>query len=96
MVRFDDHADGPDGERLYENQTVLVMRLKWGRIVDQEDFYADTGRIRPSTGSSPSWESPRSRGSRPEPDEREEASLTAHRISRHGPRHARLRRRSAQ
>ncbi len=45
MVRFDDHADGPDGERLYENRTVLVMRMKRGKIVNHEDFYADTGRL---------------------------------------------------
>ncbi len=45
MVRFDDHADGPDGTRLYENRTVLVMRTKWGKVVDHEDFYVDTGSI---------------------------------------------------
>jgi ketosteroid isomerase-like protein len=45
MVRFDDHADGPDGERLYENRTVLVVRTRWGRIVDHEDFYVDTTRL---------------------------------------------------
>lgn len=45
MVRFDDHADGPDGTRLYENRTVLVMRTRWGKVVDHEDFYVDTGRI---------------------------------------------------
>ncbi len=45
MVRFDDHADGPDGTRLYENRTVLVMRTKWGKIVDHEDFYVDTSSI---------------------------------------------------
>jgi ketosteroid isomerase-like protein len=45
IVRFDDHADGPDGTRLYENRTVLVLRTKWGKVVEQEDFYADTARI---------------------------------------------------
>jgi ketosteroid isomerase-like protein len=45
MVRFDDHADAPDGTRLYENRTVLVMRTRWGKVVDQEDFYADTSSI---------------------------------------------------
>jgi ketosteroid isomerase-like protein len=45
MVRFDDHADGPDGTRLYENRTVLVLRTRWGKIVEHEDFYVDTGRI---------------------------------------------------
>jgi ketosteroid isomerase-like protein len=45
IVRFDDWADGPDGERIYANRTVLVARTRWGRIVEQEDFYEDTGRI---------------------------------------------------
>jgi ketosteroid isomerase-like protein len=45
IVRFDDHADGPDGTRLYENRTVLVLRTKWGKVVEQEDYYADTARI---------------------------------------------------
>jgi ketosteroid isomerase-like protein len=44
-VRFDDHADGPDGTRVYENRTVLVLRMRWGKVVDHEDFYVDTGRI---------------------------------------------------
>ncbi len=44
-VRFDDHADGPDGSRLYENRTVLVLRTRWGKVVGQEDFYTDTERI---------------------------------------------------
>ena len=44
-VRFDDHADGPDGTRLYENRTVLVLRTKWGKVVEQEDFYVDTEGI---------------------------------------------------
>ncbi|MBV9195145.1 MAG: nuclear transport factor 2 family protein [Solirubrobacterales bacterium] len=44
-VRFDDHADAPDGTRLYENQTVLVLRTKRGKVVEQHDFYLDTGRI---------------------------------------------------
>jgi ketosteroid isomerase-like protein len=44
-VRFDDHADGPDGTRLYENRTALVLRTRWGKVVEQEDFYVDTGAI---------------------------------------------------
>lgn len=44
-VRFDDHADAPDGTRLYENQTVLVLRTRFGKIVEQRDFYSDTARI---------------------------------------------------
>jgi ketosteroid isomerase-like protein len=45
FVRFDDHADAPDGTRLYENRTVLVLRTRWAKVVHHEDFYADTRRI---------------------------------------------------
>ncbi|GAA4931126.1 SnoaL-like protein [Actinomycetospora succinea] len=44
-ARFDDHADAADGTRLYENRAVLVLRTRWGRVVDHEDFFADTERI---------------------------------------------------
>jgi hypothetical protein len=44
-VRFDDHADAADGRRLYENRAVLVLRTRWGRVVDHEDFFTDTERI---------------------------------------------------
>jgi ketosteroid isomerase-like protein len=45
LVRFDDHAEAPGGERIYENRTVLVIRTRWGKVVEQEDFYEDTTRI---------------------------------------------------
>jgi ketosteroid isomerase-like protein len=45
VVRFDDHADAPDGERIYENRTLLWARTRWGKIVEQRDFYEDTARI---------------------------------------------------
>jgi ketosteroid isomerase-like protein len=45
ITRFDDRAVGPDGEELYRNRTVLVIRTRWGRIVEHEDFYEDTQRI---------------------------------------------------
>jgi ketosteroid isomerase-like protein len=45
VVRFDDRAFGPDGEELYRNRTVLVIRTRWGRIVEHGDFYEDTERI---------------------------------------------------
>ena len=44
-VRFDDHADAPDGTRIYENSTVLVLRTRWGKVVEQHDFYVDTQKI---------------------------------------------------
>jgi len=45
MARFDDHAHDPAGREIYRNRTVLVARASWGRIVLQEDFYEDSGRI---------------------------------------------------
>jgi ketosteroid isomerase-like protein len=45
VVRFDDAAEAPDGASLYANRTCLTLRTRWGRIVEQEDFYEDTGRI---------------------------------------------------
>jgi ketosteroid isomerase-like protein len=45
VIRFDDWAAGPDGEEIYANRTVLVARTRWGKIVEHEDFYLDTGRI---------------------------------------------------
>jgi len=45
VVRFDDRAAGPDGEEIYANRTVLIVRTRWGKIVEHEDFYEDTGRI---------------------------------------------------
>jgi ketosteroid isomerase-like protein len=45
VARFDDRADGPDGRRLYANRTAIVIRTRWGRIVEHDDFYEDTQRI---------------------------------------------------
>jgi ketosteroid isomerase-like protein len=45
VARFDDRAAGPDGEELYRNRVVVLARTRWGRIVEHEDFYEDTGRI---------------------------------------------------
>jgi ketosteroid isomerase-like protein len=45
LVGFDDHADGPDGTRVYQNHTVLMCRTRMGKIVHQEDFYVDTVRM---------------------------------------------------
>jgi ketosteroid isomerase-like protein len=44
-ARFDDHADVPDGTRIYQNRTVLVLRTRCGKIVEQSAFYADTASI---------------------------------------------------
>jgi ketosteroid isomerase-like protein len=45
VARFDDRATGPNGEELYANRVVIVVRTRWGKIVEHEDFYLDTGRI---------------------------------------------------
>lgn len=45
VARFDDEAIGPGGEKLYENRTCIVVRTRWGKIVEHEDFYFDTGRM---------------------------------------------------
>ncbi|HTZ85900.1 MAG TPA: nuclear transport factor 2 family protein [Solirubrobacteraceae bacterium] len=45
MIRFDDHAHGPDGAELYRNRTALIAYTRWGKIVRQQDFYEDTERI---------------------------------------------------
>lgn len=45
VVRFDDRAEGPDGKQIYANRTAIVVRTRWGRIVEQQDFYEDTERI---------------------------------------------------
>lgn len=44
-ARFDDEASAPDGRQLYENRVAMVVRTRWGKIVEHEDFYADTERI---------------------------------------------------
>jgi ketosteroid isomerase-like protein len=44
-VRFDDHAHGPDGEQIYANRVIIWARTRWGKIVEQRDFYEDTARI---------------------------------------------------
>ncbi len=45
LARFDDRAEDPEGEEIYRNRTVLLVRTRLGRIVRQEDFYEDTRAI---------------------------------------------------
>ena len=45
VARFDDEAIGPEGEQLYSNEVIVVVRTRWGKIVEQEDFYHDTARM---------------------------------------------------
>lgn len=69
-VRVHDWIPGPDGEDLYANRAVLMVRSAWGKIRSQED-YEDTERVsafdersaaakheRPSSSSSPRSRSP--------------------------------------
>jgi ketosteroid isomerase-like protein len=42
-VRGHDHADGTDGERVYENVFVIWGRMSWGRLKEYE-VYEDTHR----------------------------------------------------
>ena len=44
-VRFDDTGHAPDGEQIYANRTVIWARTRWGKIIEQRDFYEDTNRI---------------------------------------------------
>jgi ketosteroid isomerase-like protein len=45
VARFNDHADDPDGERIYSNEVVVIVRTRMGKIVRHEDYYSDTARI---------------------------------------------------
>ena len=45
IAGFDDRATGPNGEELYANRVTIIARTRWGKIVEHEDFYEDTGRI---------------------------------------------------
>jgi len=45
VARFDDRSVGPDGQELYKNQTMIMVRTKWGKVTEQQDFYVDTGRM---------------------------------------------------
>lgn len=45
VASFHDWADGADGERLYENHVMIDIRTRWGRVVEQWDYYEDTARI---------------------------------------------------
>lgn len=45
VVEFEDEAKAPDGTTIYANRTLLWARTRWGKIVEQRDYYEDTGRI---------------------------------------------------
>ncbi len=45
IARFDDRSVTDEGEELYSNQTMIMVRTRWGKVTEQRDFYVDTGRI---------------------------------------------------
>lgn len=44
FVRFTDRAHGPDGELVYENDAVIHLESRWGKVV-RERVYEDTERV---------------------------------------------------
>jgi ketosteroid isomerase-like protein len=44
MVRFVDHARGPGGELVYENDAVVRLEARWGKVV-YERVYEDTEKV---------------------------------------------------
>ncbi len=45
VARFDDRSVDPEGAELYSNQTMIMVKTRWGKVTEQRDFYLDTGRI---------------------------------------------------
>lgn len=43
-ARFDDEVV-VDGASLYANRSTIVLRTRWGKVVDHEDFWVDTAPI---------------------------------------------------
>ncbi len=44
LVRFTTHVIAPNGAVRHRSRTILQVRTRWGRIVEQEDFYENTAR----------------------------------------------------
>jgi ketosteroid isomerase-like protein len=44
FVRFTDRAHGPDGALVYENDAVIRLESRWGKVV-RERVYEDTERV---------------------------------------------------
>ncbi|MEA2388140.1 MAG: hypothetical protein QOG41_913 [Thermoleophilaceae bacterium] len=44
FVRFTDHAHGPDGTLVYENDAVVILKSRWGKVVS-ERVYEDTEKV---------------------------------------------------
>ena len=44
LVHFTDHARGPDGALVYENDALVRLEVRWGKIV-RERVYEDTEKV---------------------------------------------------
>jgi ketosteroid isomerase-like protein len=44
FVRFDDRARGRDGSLVYENEAVVVIKGRWGKVVS-ETIFEDTEKV---------------------------------------------------
>ena len=44
LVHFSDSARGPDGALVYENDAVILLKVRWGKIV-YEQVYEDTEKV---------------------------------------------------
>jgi ketosteroid isomerase-like protein len=44
-ARFNDEARGADGELIYSNEVVVVVKTRWGKVIEQDDFYRDTSQM---------------------------------------------------
>ena len=44
MARFTDHAHAPDGARVYENDAIIHLKSRWGKVVE-ERVYEDTEKV---------------------------------------------------
>ena len=44
LARFTDHAHAPDGTKVYENDAIVHLRVRWGKVVS-ERVYEDTEKV---------------------------------------------------
>jgi ketosteroid isomerase-like protein len=43
-IEFDDHARDAAGTKVYENRALIVLRTRWGRVVEEE-LFEDTQKV---------------------------------------------------
>jgi ketosteroid isomerase-like protein len=44
LMYWTDHLTTPEGERVYENRGAFYIKLRWGKVVAQDDFL-DTQKV---------------------------------------------------